>query len=69
MNARLQTSCLVHISAHFQRIATAMSSQSSQILTSNFQVFASVLICGQAPRRFQVFRILKGSVTREETES
>ena len=43
-------SCLVHISAPFRPIATAMSSQTSQNLFSNFWVFASTLIVGQAPR-------------------
>jgi len=42
-------SCLAHISAPFRPIATAMSSQTSQNLFSNFWIFASTLIVGQAP--------------------
>ncbi len=42
-------SCLAHISAPSQPIATAMRSQMSQNLISSFWAFASTLILGQAP--------------------
>ena len=48
--AGCKSGCLAQISASFRPIAMAMSSQMSQNLVSNFQIFASARIVRQPPR-------------------